>query len=130
MDHRKSKRVPEKHLFLLYWLSLCSMFVLSHVTSGGFPGGSGSKEPTCNVGDLGLIPGLGRSLEKGTATHSGILACWIQGVESMGLQRTQLSDFHFSYNYTGIGNGIYSIILDWKIPRTEETAGLQSTGFQ
>ena len=23
--------------------------------------GSDSKEPTCNVGDLGLIPGLGRS---------------------------------------------------------------------
>ena len=28
---------------------------------GGFPGGSGGKESTCNVGDLGLIPGLGRS---------------------------------------------------------------------
>ena len=27
----------------------------------GFPGGSDGKEPTCNVGDLGSIPGLGRS---------------------------------------------------------------------
>ena len=27
----------------------------------GFHGGSDSKESTCNVGDLGLIPGLGRS---------------------------------------------------------------------
>ena len=26
----------------------------------GFPGGSGGKKPTCKVGDLGLIPGLGR----------------------------------------------------------------------
>ena len=26
----------------------------------GFPGGSDSKESTCNVGDLGTIPGLGR----------------------------------------------------------------------
>ena len=26
----------------------------------GFLGGSDSKESTCNVGDLGLIPGLGR----------------------------------------------------------------------
>ena len=26
----------------------------------GFAGGSHSKEPTCNVGDLGSIPGLGR----------------------------------------------------------------------
>ena len=29
----------------------------------GFPGGSDGKEPTCNAGDLGLIPGLGRSPE-------------------------------------------------------------------
>ena len=27
----------------------------------GFPGGSVSKESACNVGDLRLIPGLGRS---------------------------------------------------------------------
>ena len=27
----------------------------------GFPGSSGGKESTCNMGDLGLIPGLGRS---------------------------------------------------------------------
>ena len=27
----------------------------------GFPGGSGSKESACNVGDLGSIPGMGRS---------------------------------------------------------------------
>ena len=26
----------------------------------GFPGGSDGKESACNVGDLGLIPGLGR----------------------------------------------------------------------
>ena len=26
----------------------------------GFPGGSNCKEPTCNAGDLGLIPELGR----------------------------------------------------------------------
>ena len=26
-----------------------------------FPGGSASKESTCNAGDLGLIPGLRRS---------------------------------------------------------------------
>ena len=31
----------------------------------GFPGDSAGKEPACNVVDLGLIPGLGRSLEEG-----------------------------------------------------------------
>ena len=30
-----------------------------------FPGGSDGKEATCNVGDLGLIPGLGRFPEGG-----------------------------------------------------------------
>ena len=40
----------------------------------GFPCGSAGKESACNAGDLGSIPGLGRSLEKGEATHSSILA--------------------------------------------------------
>ena len=31
----------------------------------GFPGGSDSKESTCNAGDLGSIPGLGRSPGEG-----------------------------------------------------------------
>ena len=33
----------------------------------GFPGGSVSKESTCNVGDLGSIPGLGRSPREGNS---------------------------------------------------------------
>ena len=40
----------------------------------GFPGGSDSKESPCNVGDLGSIPGLGRSPGGGMTTHSSILA--------------------------------------------------------
>ena len=36
-----------------------------YITS--FPGGSGSKESVCNAGDLGLIPGLGRSPGKGNS---------------------------------------------------------------
>ena len=39
----------------------------------GFPCGSAGKESTCNVGNLGSIPGLGRSLEEGKATHSSTL---------------------------------------------------------
>ena len=30
-----------------------------------FPGGANGKESTCNVGDLGLIPGSGRSPGEG-----------------------------------------------------------------
>ena len=31
----------------------------------GFPGGSDSKESTCNAGDLDSVPGLGRSPREG-----------------------------------------------------------------
>ena len=44
----------------------------------GFPGGSASKDSTCNaedMGDIGLIPELVRSPGGGKmATHSNILA--------------------------------------------------------
>ena len=40
----------------------------------GFPGGSVVKNPPANAGDVGLIPGLGRSLMVETATHSTIPA--------------------------------------------------------
>ena len=40
----------------------------------GFPGGSAGKESARNAGDLGSIPGLGRALEEGMATHSSIFA--------------------------------------------------------
>ena len=61
--------------------------------TGGFPGGSDGKASACNVGDLGLIPELGKSLEKEMAAHSTILAWKIPWMEepgrlqSMGLQR-------------------------------------------
>ena len=37
----------------------------------GFPGGSNSKESACNVGDLGLIPGSGRSPGEGNGNPLG-----------------------------------------------------------
>ena len=66
-------------------------------------GSSDNKESACNVGDLGLTLGSGRSpgeslgledpLEKDMATHSNILAWripWMvepDGLQSMGTQR-------------------------------------------
>ena len=50
----------------------------------GFSGGSDGKESACNAGDPSSIPGLGRSLEKGMATHSSILAWRIPWIEETG----------------------------------------------
>ena len=59
----------------------------------GFPSGSMVKEPACNAGDardMGSIPGSGRSLEEGMATHSSILAWRIPWREEAGgLHRSQ-----------------------------------------
>ena len=64
--------------------------------------GSDAKESSCNAGDWSSVPGLKDPLEKGTATHSCILACRIPRTEkpgrlqSMGLQSwSRLKDFHF-----------------------------------
>ena len=62
----------------------------------GFPGGSDSKESTCNVGDLGWDD----LLEEGMATHSSILAWripmdrgdWQAIVHVVAKSQTQLSD--------------------------------------
>ena len=44
----------------------CVLAISKHLTlKVGFPGGSEGKESACNAGDLGLIPGLGRSPGEG-----------------------------------------------------------------
>ena len=71
---------------------------LTFIPKRGLPGGSAGKESACNVGDLGLIPGLGRSPGEGNGyplLYSGLensMDCIVHGVAKSW---TQLSDFHF-----------------------------------
>ena len=69
----------------------------------GFPSGSDGKESSCNVGDLGSVPGLGRSPGEGNGyplQYSGLenpMECMVHGVAKSW---TQLSDLQFtSYMY-------------------------------
>ena len=73
------------------------------LTALGFPGGSAGKEPTCNAGDLGSIPGLGRSPgEEGEGKgyplqYSGLensMNCIVQGVAK---SQIRLSDTYFHF---------------------------------
>ena len=63
----------------------------------GFPGGSAGNESTCKVGDLGSIPGLGRSPGVGKGyplQYSGLensTDCIVHGVAK---SQRGLSDFH------------------------------------
>ena len=62
----------------------------------GFPGGSAGEESACNVGDLGSIPGLGRSpgeVNNYPLQYSGLensIDCIVHGVTK---SQTRLSNF-------------------------------------
>ena len=62
------------------------------------PGDATGKESACNVGDLGSIPGLGRSPGEGNRyplQYSGLENSMDSVVHGIAKSRTQLSDFHF-----------------------------------
>ena len=66
----------------------------------GFPGGSAGKEFTCNVGDLGSIPRLGRYPGEGKGyplQYSGLENSMNYIVHGVPKSQTQLNDFHL-YN--------------------------------
>ena len=83
------------------------------------PCGSADKESACNAGDLGLIPGLGRS--PGGGYGNSLQYSWIEEsgrLQSMGLQRVghdQAAQYSTArvfrgllwkgrYDYIGVGN--------------------------
>ena len=85
-----------------------------------YPCGSAGKESTCNMRDLGLIPGLGRSPGKGNGYP---LQC--SGLEnSMGYthhgiakSQTQLSNFHFHQYVLSHFNHVQLFETLWTVAR-------------
>ena len=64
----------------------------------GFPYGSAGKESTCNEGDLGLVPGLGRSPGEGKGyplQYSGL-------ENSMKLKKVEKTTIPFRYDLNQI----------------------------
>ena len=79
----------------------------------GFPCGLSVNDSTCNVGDLGLIPGLERFLGEGKPTHSSILAWRIPWtIQSRGVAKslTWLDNFHFYFTFM---TSVNSWLIDW-----------------
>jgi len=80
------------------WLNLL-------VSWKGFPGGSAGKESAWNVGDLGLIPGLGRSPGEGKGyplQYSGLensMECIIHRVAKSFCANSQKVFGHMSQSY-------------------------------
>ena len=84
----------------------------------GFPCDSAGKESACNRGDLGSIPGLGRSPGAGKGyplQYSGLensMDCIVHGVAK---SRTRLSSFHFHCQGPRVGVGRFSINARWNV---------------
>ena len=85
----------------IYWLRILGTrdVVMNKTGKILFSSGvSAGKESACNAGDLGSIPGLGRSPGEGKGyplQYSGLensMACIVHGVAK---SQTRLSDFHF-----------------------------------
>ena len=71
----------------------------------GFPDGSAGKESTRNAGDLGSIPGLGRSPEEGKdypLQYSGLENSMDYVVHGVAKSQTRLSHFHFQHRKSPI----------------------------
>ena len=71
-----------------------------YLPTGGFPGGSDGKQSACNVGDLGSIPGSGRSpgkrngypLQYSCLENPMDRGAWRATVHRVTKSRTWLSD--------------------------------------
>ena len=92
-----------------------------------FPGGSDVKESVCNVGDLGLSPGLGRSPGEGIGKLLGSSPSGIQGFpqeDSVGDQNSKAGIYQMLNNnwFTREINKV----RDTKLALTTEAAGTLS----
>ena len=96
----------------------------------GFPDGTMVKNPTANAGDVGSIPGLGRSPGEGNGNplqYSSLVAQTVKclptmqkaGVQSLGREDPLEKEM-----------ATHSSSLAWKIPWTEEHGRVQSMGSQ
>ena len=87
----------------------------------GFPCGSAGKESTCSEGDLGSIPGLGRSSREGKRYPlqcSGLENSMDYTVHGVAKSQTWVSDFHFHFCVKcslGISNFLEEKILIFPI---------------
>ena len=76
------------------------------------------KNPPANVGDIGLIPGSGSSLDKEMATHSGITSWkipWTEepsGPQSLGSIKSQTRLSNHSNSNSPLLCALYIVAID------------------
>ena len=104
-----------------------------------FPGGSDGKSSARNAGDLGSIPGSGRSLREGNGNplqyfclgNSMDGGAWWAAGHGVAKSRTRLRVFTFTFHFHALEKEMatHSSVLAWRIPGTGEPGGLLSMGL-
>ena len=111
-----SSTAVRKHLRCLTFFTI----LLSHPRGWGFPDSSVGKESTCNAGDPGLIPGLGRSTgeELGYPLQCSWAFLVAQLVKNLpAMQKTWIWSLEWD-DPSEKGKATHSSILAWRIPWT------------
>ena len=75
---------------------------LKRLSSSSSSSGSDGKESACNVGDLSLIPGSGRSIGGGNGNplqYSCLENSWQATVHGVTKSWTQMSNFTFTFHF-------------------------------
>ena len=95
------------YIILAIYIAKMNVYVYAYTYIWIFPGSSDGKASAYNVGDLGSIPGSGRSPGEGNGNLLSILAWKIPWAVEPGrlyspwgrkeLDTTEHLDFHFSY---------------------------------
>jgi len=89
----------------------CQFLVFAAIHRRGFPGGSEVNASACNAGDLGLIPGSGRSPGEGNGNPLQYSClenpkdgeAWWATVHGVTKSWTRLSDFTHFHLTDGLG---------------------------
>ena len=88
-----------QYFLIMLWRELSEIHI-KLLVHWAFLGSSAGKESACNAGDLGSIPGLGRSPGEGNdlpapwpGEFHGLYSPWV------AKSRTRLSNFHFTLEH-------------------------------
>ena len=96
--------------------------MLSAAISQGFPGSSAGKESTCNAGDPGSIPGLGRSVGAGLGyplqySWASLVAQLVKNLPAMWetwvpsrVWKTPGGGNNYQLQYSGLENSVDYIV--------------------
>ena len=109
IKRRQIQKCLENFKALLRYEAFCHVITLEKIDLAynwclGFPCGTVVKNPPANVGDMGSVPGSGRSPEKGTATPVFLPGKFhgqrsLTGYSPWGHKESDMTEYRYIYSW-------------------------------